>query len=69
MLLTFIILYVAHYFFDGEFLLSEKTTIALNAGSSSIEGSEFVGKGFAAIFPAFLVSYIGNGICEEMLFR
>ncbi|MGN0351768.1 MAG: lysostaphin resistance A-like protein [Roseburia sp.] len=68
-LIIFVVLYVAHYFFDAEFLLSEKTITALTEGSSAVEGSEWAGKGAAALLPAFLVSYIGNGICEELMFR
>lgn len=66
---VFIGLYIFTYFFDGEFLLSDKTIETLTADSSSIAGNQWAGMGAAAILPALLVSYFGNGVCEELLFR
>lgn len=66
---VFAVLYVLLYAFDGEFLLSQKTIEALNAGSDAIQGNDLVGRGMAAVLPAFLLTFIGNGVAEEILFR
>lgn len=68
-LVIFIIIFIFHYKFDGECFLSEKTIAALTSGNTAVEGESWRGLGFAGILPALILSYIGNGICEELLFR
>lgn len=68
-LIIFAVIYVFHYKFDPEFFLSEKTIAALTSGDESISGEEWRGMGFSVILPALIVSYVGNGICEELFFR
>lgn len=68
-LAVFAAAYLILYNFDGEFLLSGKTLAVLNSGNDAVAASEYAGLGAKAIIPAFLVTFIANGIAEELLFR
>ncbi|MGN0482608.1 MAG: lysostaphin resistance A-like protein [Lachnospiraceae bacterium] len=68
-LLGFAIVYIAFYNFDAEFLLSQKTIHALNESGASVESNQWAGLGVSAILPAFLTTFIANGVAEEILFR
>lgn len=68
-LLVFAAFYLVLYNFDGEFLLSEKTLTVLNSDNTAIASNQYAGLGIAAIVPAFLTTFIANGIAEEILFR
>lgn len=68
MLLIFAVIYYFFYNFDFTQWVSPETMEYL-AGNESISGNVFAGIGVAAILPAFIENFIGNGVAEEILYR
>lgn len=67
-LLLFAVVYYFFYTFDFTQWISPETMEYLeNSGSVSVNA--FAGIGAAAILPAFIENFIGNGVAEEILYR
>ena len=68
MLVIFAVVYLFVYFFDmTQFVSEESMNVVEN--SASISANAFTGLGMAAILPAFIQNFLGNGVCEELLYR
>lgn len=68
MLLLFAVIYYFFYNFDFTQWISPETMEYLE-GSGSVSVNAFAGIGAAAILPAFIENFIGNGVAEEILYR
>lgn len=67
-LAVFAVAYLFVYFFDmTQFVSEESMNVVEN--SDSISANAFAGLGVAAILPAFIQNFLGNGVCEELLYR
>ncbi len=62
-------LYLCIYNFVDPSMVLDNAAEQMLQNNPSITGNQYVGLGMATIFPAFVTSFIQNGLCEEMLFR
>lgn len=67
-LALFLALYAFFYNFDFTSLVPAATLEAVE-GSSAVAANAYAGLGAAAILPALLENFIGNGVAEEILYR
>ena len=73
-LLVFAVIYVIYYNIDITNLFvnlfgDEASIQAAIDESGAAQGSAYYGIGFAALLPGLILNLIGNGLCEEALFR
>ena len=59
--------YFVIYFFADRLYSGDAVQIIQSSPDAAV--SQFAGLGAAAIFPAFVSTFVQNGFCEELLFR
>ena len=65
----FAIIYMVVFQIDILNFFVDETSAKAMGTSDAIQGSEYYGVGVEALLPAFFLNVIGNGLCEEVLFR
>ena len=68
MLAVFAVVYWFFYNFDFTQLV-DPATLEYIEGSSAVAANAYAGIGAAAVVPALLENFIGNGVAEEILYR
>lgn len=63
-----LVVYVGVYTFDSSSILSEEVMNEMSQ-NPNVASTQFAGMGASAIIPVFLMSFIQNGLCEELFFR
>ena len=66
---VFAIIYIVVYKIDVLDFFVDEASAQVVVASDAIQGSELYGVGMAALLPAFFTNVVGNGLCEEVLFR
>lgn len=67
-LVLFLAAYVVIYSADTTFMTSQEVLESLN-GNSEVATSPYAGLRWAAVVPALIMTFIQNGLCEELFFR